>query len=203
VRNDKTGGDVMRKFMYVVFALVLLSVSGCGYNTMQANEETVKAAWGDVEASYQRRNDLIPNLVEVVKAYAKHERETLTAVTEARAKVGSIQMSKDMLNDPKAFTQFQQAQGAMSSALSRLMVVVEKYPDLKANQNFRDLQHQLEGTENRINVARTRYNKAIETFNTSIRIFPNNITNKLLLQLKLKEPFKADAGAEKAPQVKF
>jgi len=193
----------MRKFMYVVFALVLLSVSGCGYNTMQANEETVKAAWGDVEASYQRRNDLIPNLVEVVKGYAKHERETLTAVTEARAKVGSIQMSKDMLNDPKAFTQFQQAQGAMSSALSRLMVVVEKYPDLKANQNFIDLQHQLEGTENRINVARTRYNKAIETFNTSIRIFPNNITNKLLLQLKLKEPFKAEAGAEKAPQVKF
>ncbi|MDP2279118.1 MAG: LemA family protein [Nitrospirota bacterium] len=192
-----------KKFLYVVLSLMLLSISGCGYNTMQANEETVKAAWGDVEASYQRRNDLIPNLVEVVKGYAKHERETLTAVTEARAKVGSIQMSKDMLNDPKAFTQFQQAQGAMSSALSRLMVVVEKNPDLKANQNFRDLQHQLEGTENRINVARSRYNKAIETFNTSIRIFPNNITNKLLLQLKLKEPFKAEAGAEKAPQVKF
>jgi len=196
--------DVMKKkFLYVVLSLMLLSISGCGYNTMQANEESVKAAWGDVEASYQRRNDLIPNLVEVVKGYAKHERETLTAVTEARAKVGSIQMSKSMLDNPKAFTQFQEAQGAMSSALSRLMVVVEKYPDLKANQNFRDLQHQLEGTENRINVARIRYNKAVETFNTSIRIFPNNLTNNLLLHLKLKEPFKAEAGTEKAPQVKF
>ncbi|MCL5024595.1 MAG: LemA family protein [Nitrospirae bacterium] len=182
---------------------MLLSVSGCGYNTMQANEEAVKAAWGDVEAAYQRRNDLVPNLVEVVKAYAKHERETLTAVTEARAKVGSIQMSKDMINNPQAFEQFQQAQGALSSALSRLMVVVERYPDLKANQNFRDLQNQLEGTENRINVARVRYNKAVETFNTSIRIFPNSLTNSLMLHLKLKEPFKAEAGAEKAPKVQF
>lgn len=193
----------MRKLIYIVLSLMLLAASGCGYNKMQANEETVKAAWGDVESSYQRRNDLIPNLVETVKAYAKHEKETLTAVTEARAKVGSIQMSKALLDDPKAFTQFQEAQGAMSSALSRLMLVVEKYPDLKANQNFLDLQHQLEGTENRINVARVRYNKAVETFNTSIRIFPNNITNNLLLHLKLKEPFKAEAGAEKAPQVKF
>lgn len=186
-----------------VFLLALSSLSGCGYNKMQANEEGVKAAWGDVEATYQRRNDLIPNLVEVVKGYAKHEKDTLIAVTEARAKVGNIKISKDMINDPKAFTQFQEAQGAMSSALSRLMVVVEKYPDLKANQNFKDLQHQLEGTENRINVARSRYNKAVEIFNTSIRIFPNNITNSLLLQLKLKEPFKAETGSEKAPQVKF
>ncbi|TAL28262.1 MAG: LemA family protein [Nitrospirae bacterium] len=193
----------MKKFMYLVFTLLLLTASGCGYNTMQANEEAVKAAWGDVEAAYQRRNDLIPNLVEVVKGYAKHEKETLTAVTEARAKVGSIQMSKALLDNPAAFAQFQQAQGAMSSALSRLMLVVEKYPDLKANQNFMDLQHQLEGTENRINVARVRFNKSIETFNTSIRIFPNNLTNSMLLHLKLKEPFKAEAGAEKAPQVKF
>ncbi|MDO9289403.1 MAG: LemA family protein [Thermodesulfovibrionales bacterium] len=192
-----------KTFLYIVLGLMLAGISGCGYNTMQANEESVKAAWGDVEASYQRRNDLIPNLVETVKAYAKHEKETLTAVTEARAKVGSIQMSKAMLDNPAAFAQFQQAQGAMSSALSRLMLVVEKYPDLKANQNFQDLQHQLEGTENRINVARVRYNKAIETFNTSIRIFPNNLTNSMLLHLKLKEPFKAEAGAEKAPQVKF
>ncbi|MBI5204243.1 MAG: LemA family protein [Nitrospirae bacterium] len=192
-----------KKFLYIVLGLILAGISGCGYNTMQANEESVKAAWGDVEASYQRRNDLIPNLVETVKAYAKHEKETLTAVTEARAKVGSIQMSKDMLDNPAAFAQFQQAQGAMSSALSRLMLVVEKYPDLKANQNFQDLQHQLEGTENRINVARVRYNKAIETYNTSIRIFPNNLTNSMLLHLKLREPFKAEAGAEKAPQVKF
>jgi len=194
---------VKKRLTYFLFAIMLLSISGCGYNTMQANEEGVKAAWGDVEASYQRRNDLIPNLVEVVKAYAKHERETLTAVTEARAKVGSIQMSKDILDNPGAFAKFQEAQGALSSALSRLMVVVEKYPDLKANQNFQDLQHQLEGTENRINVARVRYNKAVETFNTSIRIFPNSLTNGLLLHLKLKEPFKAEAGTEKAPRVQF
>ena len=192
-----------KKLLMVLCALVILSFSGCGYNTMQTNEEAVKAAWGDVEATYQRRNDLIPNLVEVVKGYASHEKETLTAVTEARAKVGTIKMSKDILDDPQALARFQSAQGEMSSALSKLMVVVEKYPDLKANQNFQDLQHQLEGTENRINVARTRYNKAVEVFNSSIRIFPNSLTNSLLLHLKLKEPFKAEAGAEKAPKVKF
>ncbi len=193
----------MKKLMYLIFAVMILSISGCGYNTMQANEEAVKAAWGDVEATYQRRSDLIPNLLEVVKGYAKHEKETLMAVTEARAKVGTIQISKNITDDPKAFTQFQEAQSAMSSALSRLMVVVERYPDLKANQNFQDLQHQLEGTENRINVARVRYNKAVETYNTSIRIFPNSITNSLLLHLKLKEAFKAEPGSEKAPQIKF
>jgi LemA protein len=199
---NEFGGE-MRKTYFCILMFLLLIVSGCGYNTIQANEEAVKAAWADVEAAYQRRNDLIPNLVEVVKAYAKHEKETLLAVTEARAKVGSIQMSKNIIEDPQSFAQFQEAQGAMSSALSRLMLVVERYPELKANQNFLDLQHQLEGTENRINVARVRYNKAVETFNTSIRIFPNNITNSLLLKLKMKEPFKAEAGAEKAPQVKF
>ena len=187
----------------VLPAFILVALSGCGYNTMQKNEEAVKAAWGDVEAAYQRRNDLIPNLVEVVKAYAKHERETLTAVTEARAKVGAMQAPKNIIDDPKAFSQFQEVQAGMSSALSRLMLIVERYPDLKANQNFQDLQHQLEGTENRINVARTRYNKAVEVFNTSIRIFPNSLTNSLLLHLTLKEPFKADPGAAKAPQVKF
>ncbi|HEY3276740.1 MAG TPA: LemA family protein [Syntrophorhabdaceae bacterium] len=192
-----------RYVMSVLILAVILTASGCGYNVMQANEEAVKAAWGNVEAAYQRRADLIPNLVEVVKAYAKHEKETLQAVTEARARVGSIQVSKDMLDDPKAVAQFQQAQGAMSSALSRLMVVVEKYPDLKANQNFRDLQHQLEGTENRINVARVRYNEAVQQFNVSIRTFPNSLTNSMLLHLKPKESFKAEAGAEKAPRVKF
>ncbi len=195
----------MRKtfLMYMALILVVVGLSGCGYNTMQVNEEAVKAAWGDVEAAYQRRNDLVPNLVEVVKGYAKHEKETLQAVTEARAKVGSIQVAKDMVSDPKAMAQFQAAQGQMSSALSRLMVVVEKYPDLKANQNFMDLQHQLEGTENRINVARVRYNKAVQEFNISIRTFPNSLTNSMLLHLTPKEPFKAEAGAEKAPQVKF
>ena len=197
-------GEIMKKLLFFGLAIILLfSISGCGYNTIQANEEAVKAAWGDVESAYQRRSDLIPNLVEVVKGYAKHERETLEAVTEARAKVGSMQVTKDVLNDPQAFKQFQEAQGSLSSALSRLMVVVEQYPDLKANQNFQDLQHQLEGTENRINVARSRYNKTVETFNTSIRMFPNNITNKLLLHLKLREPFKSEAGAEKAPTVHF
>ena len=195
----------MRKIIigWAIFSIFVLALSGCGYNTIQTNEEAVKAAWGDVEASYQRRNDLVPNLVEVVKGYAKHEKETLTAVTDARAKVGTIQISKEALDNPETLKKFQEAQGAMSSALSRLLAVAENYPDLKANQNFRDLQHQLEGTENRINVARSRYNKAVEVFNSSIRVFPNNLTNKFLLGLKLKEPFKAESGAENAPQVKF
>src|ERR1700757_5279620 len=176
----------MKRFSLLLLRVVLASLfSGCGYNVMQANEEAVFAAWGDVEAAYQRRADLIPNLVEVVKGYAKHEAETLKAVTEARAKVGSLQVSKQLINDP-------QAQGELTGALSRLMVVVEKYPDLKANQNFLDLQNQLEGTENRINVARVRYNKAVQEFNTSIRTFPNSLTNSLLLHLARKEPFRAD-----------
>ncbi|SNB45795.1 LemA family protein [Geobacter sp. DSM 9736] len=194
----------MRKMLRLVPILTVLAVlSGCGYNTMQAMEEQVFAAWGDVEAAYQRRADLIPNLVEVVKGYAKHEAETLTAVTEARAKVGSIQASKQLIDNPQAFSQFQAAQGQLSGALSRLMVVVERYPDLKANQNFLDLQNQLEGTENRINVARVRYNKAVQDFNTSIRTFPNSLTNSLLLHLSRKEPFQADEGAKVAPKVKF
>jgi LemA protein len=187
----------------MLIGLLFSLLTGCGYNTMQANEEAVIAAWGDVEASYQRRADLIPNLVEVVKGYAKHEAETLKAVTEARAKVGSVQASKELINDPQAFARFQQAQGQLSGALSRLMVVVEKYPDLKANQNFLDLQNQLEGTENRINVARVRYNKAVQEFNTSIRTFPNSMTNSLMLHLARKEPFKAEEGAKVAPKIKF
>lgn len=191
------------RLRYLTLMMLIMLLSGCGYNTMQANEEAVFAAWGDVESAYQRRSDLIPNLVEVVRGYAKHEAETLKAVTEARAKVGSVQVSKEMLSDPQAITQFQQAQGQLSGALSRLMVVVERYPDLKANQNFLDLQNQLEGTENRINVARVRYNKTVQDFNTSIRVFPNSLTNSLLLHLERKEPFKAEEGARKAPQIKF
>ncbi len=194
---------VVRLPRFVLSGMVLFLIAGCGSNVMQQNEEAVKAAWGDVEATYQRRNDLIPNLVETVKAYAKFEQDTLRQVTEARARVGTVQMSKDALDDPKKFEEFQAAQNSISSALSRLLVVVEKYPELKANQNFMDLQHQLEGTENRINVARTRYNKAVETFNGSIRTFPNSLTNRFLLHLKMKEPFRAAPGAEKAPQVKF
>ena len=192
-----------RLMLFTISGFFFGSLTGCGYNVMQANEEAVTAAWGDVEASYQRRADLIPNLVEVVKGYAKHEADTLKAVTEARAKVGSMQVSKQMVNDPQALAKFQQAQGELSGALSRLMVVVERYPDLKANQNFRDLQNQLEGTENRINVARVRYNKAVQIFNTSIRTFPNSMTNSLILHLARKEPFKAEEGAKVAPKVKF
>lgn len=194
----------MKKILrYFTIGLILTVISGCGYNTMQAQEEAVFAAWGDVEAAYQRRADLIPNLVEVVKGYARHEADTLKAVTEARAKVGSMQVTKEMLNDPQAFGKFQQAQGQLSGALSRLMVVVERYPDLKANQNFLDLQNQLEGTENRINVARVRYNKSVQDFNTSIRVFPNSMTNSLVLHLTRKEPFKAEEGTKVAPKVKF
>ena len=190
-------------FLLASAALLLTGLNGCGYNTIQKNDEAVIAAWGDVESAYQRRADLIPNLVEVVKGYAAHEKETLTAVTEARAKVGNVKLGADVINNPAAMAQFQAAQGGLSSALSRLMVVVERYPDLKANQNFLDLQHQLEGTENRINVARVRYNDAVRIFNTSIRTFPNNLTNNLLLKLPRREPYKAEAGAEKAPTVKF
>ena len=189
--------------LYFLILAASVSLSGCGYNAIQQNDEVVIAAWGDVEASYQRRADLIPNLVETVKAYAGHEQETLVAVTEARSKVAQMKLGADVLNDPQAFEKFQNMQGGLSSALSRLMVVVEKYPDLKANENFRDLQHQLEGTENRINVARVRYNEAVRIFNTSIRTFPNNLTNNLLLNLPRREPFKASEGAATAPQVKF
>lgn len=194
----------MRKLIGLLPAMVvLLGLYGCGYNEMQAKEEAVFAAWGDVEAAYQRRADLVPNLVEVVKAYAKHEKETLTAVTEARAKVGSMQVSKEMLSEPQAIERFQQAQSQLGGALSRLLVVAEQYPNLKANENFFDLQNQLEGTENRINVARVRYNGAVQNFNTSIRTFPNSLTNSLLLHLKRKEPFRADEGARVAPKVRF
>jgi LemA protein len=186
-------------------AVILLAAlsSGCGYNTMIANDEAVNRAWSDVEATYQRRADLIPNLVETVKAYAAHERETFEAITEARAKVGQVQISAKDLTDPAAVAAFQSAQSGMGSALTRLLAVAERYPELKADQNFRDLQHQLEGTENRINVARQRYNDAVATFNTSIRRFPYNLTNAVLLHLERKEGFKAEAGAAVAPKVAF
>ena len=195
---------MISRFLGLMILLVCLpGLGGCGYNTIQSKDEAVIAAWGNVEASYQRRADLIPNLVEAVKAYAAHEKETLIAVTEARAKVGQLKLGSDLINDPQGMARFQAAQGGLTSALSRLMVVAERYPDLKANQNFLDFQHQLEGTENRINVARTRYNEAVRIFNTSIRTFPNNLTNNLLLKLPRREPFKAESGAEKAPTVKF
>jgi LemA protein len=197
--------DVMpRNLLRVaVVLLVTLLVSSCGYNKLQTLEESVFKAWGDVESSLQRRADLIPNLVATVKGYASHEKETLQAVVEARAKATSVQLAPKDLGNAKAMQQMLQAQGGLSSALSRLMVVVERYPDLKANQNFIDLQNQLEGTENRINVARQRYNAAVEQFNSAIRRFPNSVTNSLLLHLERKEYFKAESGAKEAPKVKF
>ncbi len=188
---------------WTTLLMTLLLVSGCGYNALQVKEEAVFKAWGDIESSLQRRADLIPNLVETVKGYAKHERETLEGVINARARATSVQITPKDLSDPAAMQQFQEAQGGLSSALARLMVVVEQYPDLKANQNFLDLQHQLEGTENRINVARQRYNETVEAFNAAIRKFPENLTNKFLLHLDRKEYFKAEVQAKEAPKVQF
>lgn len=193
----------VNKFSLGVILWVMFSLTGCGYNSMQQAEERVFKAWGDVEATLQRRADLIPNLVETVKGYASHERETLEAVINARAQATSVKLTANDLSDPAAFARLQQAQGQISSSLSRLLVVAEQYPNLKANENFRDLQNQLEGTENRINVARQRYNQAAEEFNSMIRTFPNSITNSLLLHLQRKEYIKADEAAKAAPKVKF
>lgn len=173
------------------------------YNTFVTLEENVNQRWAQVENVYQRRADLIPNLIEVVKGYAKHEKETLQAVVEARSKVGGqINVGVNILNDPQAFARFQQAQDALSSALQRLMVVVERYPDLKANQNFLELQAQLEGTENRIAVERRRFNEAVQAYNTAIRKFPGNILAGMF-GFKEKAYFKAQPGSEKVPKVKF
>lgn len=190
-------------FRTLTVVLTMLLLSSCGYNSLQQKEETVFKAWADIESNLQRRGDLIPNLVEVVKGYAKHERETLEAVINARSKATSIQISAEDLSNPAAMQAMQQAQGGLTSALSRLMLVAERYPDLKANQNFLDLQHQLEGTENRINVARQRYNETVEIFNASIRKFPENLTNNFLLKLDRKEYFKADEASKAVPKVSF
>jgi LemA protein len=187
----------------LVFFLFFTTLSGCGYNSIQQNEEAVNRSWGDLESQLQRRADLVPNLVATVKGAANFEKETLTAVVEARSKATSMQLTPEMLSDPAAMAKFSNAQGALSSSLSRLLVTVERYPELKANQNFRDLQNQLEGTENRISVARQRYNGAVETFNFSIRQFPNSLTNSLVLKLKPKEYYKADEAAKTVPTVKF
>lgn len=183
--------------------LAVLAFSGCGYNSLQTQEEAVFKAWADVEANLQRRADLIPNLVETVKGFAQQEKDVLTGVVEARAKATQVTLNAQDLADPAAMERLQAAQGALSSALGRLMVVVERYPELKSNQNFLDLQNQLEGTENRINVARQRYNQAVEEFNGAIRKFPYNLTNNFLLHLQRKEYFKAEAGAQAVPAVKF
>jgi LemA protein len=168
-----------KRLLRLIPLLFLFSLTGCGYNDLQSTDEAVKASWGEVLNQYQRRADLVPNLVNTVKGYAKHEQKVLTDVTEARARVGSIQATPELLNDPQAFSKFVAAQGQMTSALSRLLVVAENYPQLKANDNFRDLQAQLEGTENRIAVARNRYIQAVQQYNLIVRKFPSNLTAKM------------------------
>lgn len=188
----------------VLLAFLSLTLVSCGYNSLQGLDEDVKASWSEVENQYQRRADLIPNLVRTVQGYAKQERETLEAVVKARAEATQTKVDAGSLSNPQAFAKFEQAQGQLSSALSRLMVVVEKYPDLKSNQNFLELQSQLEGTENRIGVARNRYITQVAEFNKQVRFFPTNLTAKFLLGMETRETFKATAaGAEQAPQVQF
>lgn len=195
----------MQKIWLKLAAVMLaLSLSGCGYNTFQALDEQVDADWSEVLNQYQRRADLVPNLVNTVKGYASHEKEVLTQVADARSKVGSIQATPELINDEQAFARFQAAQGQMTSALSRLMAVAENYPQLKADANFRDLQAQLEGTENRVTVARNRYIKSVQAYNTTIRQFPNNMTAKMF-DYKAKPNFSVENEREisKAPAVSF
>lgn len=193
-----------RNLVLIVVVAFILILGGCGcngYNNMVKLDEDVKAKWANVQSDYQRRTDLIPNLVNTVKGYANFEQETLTKVIEARAKATSVNVSADNLT-PEKIAQFQQAQGEVSGALSRLLVTVERYPDLKANANFMDLQKQLEGTENRIKVSRNDFNTAVQGYNTVVRRFPNNIFAGMF-GFKVKEGFRADPGSEKAPEVKF
>lgn len=191
-------------FKWLALAIVAATLTGCGYNQFQAKDEAVKAAWAEVVNQYQRRADLIPNLVNVVKGYASHERETLEAVTRARAAATSFQITPEVLNNPDAFQKFQQVQGELSSALSRLMAVAENYPDLKADRAFRDLQSQLEGTENRITVARQRYIAAVQDYNVLARSFPTNLT-AMIFGYKPKPSFMVENEREisTAPKVDF
>ncbi|MCL7943805.1 LemA family protein [Marinobacter sp. ATCH36] len=192
-------------FRLVVMSMLALVLTGCGINNIPTYDEQVKSAWSQVENQYQRRADLVPNLVETVKGFAEQERETLTAVIEARSKATSIQVDESILNNPEKLKQFQQVQGELSSALSRLMAVSERYPDLKSNQNFLALQSQLEGTENRIAVARRDFIQAVERYNTEIRTFPGRIWHSFLYsEMELRANFEATApNAEDAPQVEF
>lgn len=194
----------MRVGMRLFMVWLILSLSGCGYNTFQTSDEQVKASWAEVLNQYQRRADLVPNLVNVVKGYAAHEKDVLTQVTEARARVGQIQATPELINDPEAFAKFQAAQRDMSTSLGRLMLVTENYPQLKADGVFRDLQAQLEGTENRITVARKRYIEAVQTYNNTVRQFPSNLT-AMAFGYKVKPSFAVENEKEisKAPKVDF
>jgi len=194
----------MQKLTLAVWVVLTVLLQGCGYNTLQSEDEQIKAAWSEVVNQYQRRADLVPNLVNTVKGYAAHEQNVLTQVTQARAQASSMQITPEVLNDPTAFAKFQQAQGALSGALSRLLAVAENYPQLKADANFRDLQAQLEGTENRITVARNRYIKAVQDFNVTVRSFPTNLTAKMFsFQVKPNFTVENEKAISTAPVVNF
>ena len=188
----------------IVLVMLVFSLTGCGYNAFQSLDEESKASWSEVLNQYQRRADLVPNLVETVKGYASHEKEVLTEVANARSKVGSMQVTPELLNDPEAFARFQAAQGQLTGALSRLMAVAENYPNLKADQGFRDLQAQLEGTENRVTVARNRYIGTIKEYNVAVRSFPNNLT-AMMLGYKTKPSFAVEneKAISSTPKVDF
>ncbi len=182
---------------------LLVALSGCGYNTIQAADEAVKAAWAEVQNQYQRRMDLIPNLVNTVKGAAAFEKETLEAVIQARASATQVKMDPSVLDDPEAMKKIQESQGQLGAALGRLLVVSERYPELKATAAFRDLQAQLEGTENRITVARKRFVESVAEYNKLVRSFPTNLTARFLLNAQVRPSFEAAAGADKPPEVKF
>ncbi|MBV6417953.1 MAG: Protein LemA [Steroidobacteraceae bacterium] len=194
----------MRSLKPLFVAAVALALSGCGYNSLQSQDEAVKSAWSEVVNQYQRRADLVPNLVATVKGFAQQEQTVLLGVTEARAKVGSIQVTPELLDDPAALAKFQAAQGELTTALKSLLAVTENYPDLKSNTNFLELQAQLEGTENRIAVARNRYIAAVQQFNTTVRSFPTNLT-AMLFKFKVKPNFTVENEAEisRPPAVDF
>ena len=193
-----------RYFSFAAALLLVLGLSGCGYNTMQAQDEAANAAWSEVLNQYQRRADLIPNLVNTVKGYAQHEEQVFTEVTNARAKVGSVNMNAADATDEAKLKQYAQAQSELGGALSRLLVVAENYPQLKADQNFRDLQAQLEGTENRISLARNRYIEAVRTYNTTLRQFPQNLTAKVFgLKQRANFSVENEAQIKEAPKVQF
>ena len=205
MRDMSTATPGRYTFRLVTMALLALLLTGCGINNIPTYDEQVKSAWSQVENQYQRRADLVPNLVETVKGFAEQERETLTAVTEARSKATSIQVDESILNDPEKLQQFQQVQGELSSALSRLMSVSERYPDLRSNENFLALQSQLEGTENRISVARRDFIQSVERYNTEIRTFPGRLWHSFLYSdMELRANFEATSeDAEDAPAVEF
>jgi LemA protein len=204
ILNSSFEEDAMRKLTLPLVLLVTAMLTGCGYNTLQSTDEQIKASWGEVVNQYQRRADLVPNLVNVVKGFAAQEKEVLLGVTNARSKVGSVQATPELINDPDAFAKFQSAQGELSNALSRLLVVAENYPQLKSDANFRELQAQLEGTENRITVARNRYIKAVQDYNVVVRSFPTNLT-AMAMGYKVKPTFTVENEKEisVAPKVDF